>query len=401
MAENTTVSKLRFPEFEDAWVDSTIDEIADFRRGTFPQPYGLKKWYDDENGFPFIQVYDVGDDLRLKERTKRQISDLAKAQSVLVPKGSIVLTIQGSIGRIAVTQYDACCDRTLLIFTGFKVPIAEMYFVYALFLRFEIEKRIAVGGTIKTITKEKLRVFPIPLPTLPEQRKIADFLTAVDGRIGQLIQKKAWLTDYKKGVMQQLFTQAIRFKDDHGNDFPDWEENEFEMIAEKSKAKHNPTKSEEEWPCVELESLTQNTGKLLEIFSSSEQKSIKNKFVAGEVLFGKLRPYLRKYFHADFEGVCSSEIWVLRGKTVKNEYLFQLIQTHKFNQAANVSSGSKMPRSDWDFLSSIPFSHPSSPDEQTKIADYLSAIDRKVENVATQITETQTFKRGLLQQMFV
>jgi type I restriction enzyme S subunit len=257
------------------------------------------------------------------------------------------------------------------------------------------------AGRNRTLGQKEFEKLKVILPSLPEQQKIAAFLTAVDERIGQLSQKKALLEEYKKGVMQQLFTQALRFKDDNGKDYPDWEENEFGRIAEKSKTKYNPTTSKKEWPCVELESLSQNTGKLLETFSALDQKSIKNKFIAGEVLFGKLRPYLRKYLHAEFEGVCSSEIWVLRGKSVTNAYLFHLIQTHKFIQAANVSSGSKMPRSDWDFLSSIPFNHPSSSAEQTKIAKFLSALDRKIESVATQITETQTFKKGLLQQMFV
>ena len=87
------------------------------------------------------------------------------------------------------------------------------------------------GGGIKHLTKETFSRLTVPVITLPEQRKIADFLTAVDRRIGQLIQKKALLEDYKKGVMQQLFTQAIRFKGDHGNDFPEWEEKKLGAIA--------------------------------------------------------------------------------------------------------------------------------------------------------------------------
>jgi len=86
-----------------------------------------------------------------------------------------------------------------------------------------------IGGTQSdsarpNLSLTDLRNLSFIVPTLLEQRKIAEFLTAVDGRIQQLSQKKALLEDYKKGVMQQLFTQAIRFKDDHGNDFPDWEE---------------------------------------------------------------------------------------------------------------------------------------------------------------------------------
>jgi len=320
-------------------------------------------------------------------------------------KGTLTIVCSGTaktVGQASFLKTDACIhDGFLAMLEIDKGFFPDFIFCQIQKFQAQSERMATHGGTFINLTTGILKDYSRSFPTLPEQRKIADFLTVVDGRIGQLTQKKALLVDYKKGVMQQLFTQAIRFKDDHGNDFPNWEENEFLLIAEKSKAKHNPTTSEEEFPCVELESISQNTGKLLETFNSSDQKSSKNEFLAGEVLFGKLRPYLRKFLHPNFDGVCSSEIWVFRGKTVTNEYLYQLIQTHKFNQAANVSSGSKMPRSDWDFLSATPFEHPTSPDEQTKIADFLSAIDRKIESVDTQITETQTFKRGLLQQMFV
>jgi type I restriction enzyme S subunit len=263
-------------------------------------------------------------------------------------------------------------------------------------------RRLATGTTsVAAIYTRDLLRMKMTLPTLPEQRKIANFLTAVDGRIGQLSQKKALLEDYKKGVMQQLFTQALRFKDNHGNDFPDWEEAEFGRIAKRSSEKHNPMTSATEYPSVELESLSQGTGQLLQLFVSKDQKSIKSKFTKGDVLFGKLRPYLRKWLMPAFDGVCSSEIWVLRGKTVTNAYLYHLIQTGEFMKATNVSSGSKMPRADWDHIAAVTFSYPASTDEQTKIANFLTALDRKIESVSTQITGMQTWKKGLLRQMFV
>ena len=101
------IPKLRFPEFEDSWNKVTIAQSATFRRGSFPQPYNIPQWYDDVNGMPFVQVVDVGNDFRLKPKTKQMISEMAMPKSVFVPKGSIVATIQGSIGRIALTQYDS------------------------------------------------------------------------------------------------------------------------------------------------------------------------------------------------------------------------------------------------------------------------------------------------------
>ena len=108
-----------------------------------------------------------------------------------------------------------------------------------------------------------------------------------------------------------------------------WTKKDFGTIVEKAKAKHDPQKSKEEYPCIEMESIAKESSILLEIFNSKDQKSIKNKFSKGDVLFGKLRPNLKKYVLAPFDGVCSSEIWVLKSKELNNDFLFRLI--HKFH----------------------------------------------------------------------
>ena len=190
-----------FPE----WEVKSLGDVAKFRRGSFPQPYGLAKWYDDINGMPFIQVFDVDDNFRLKNKTKRKISKEAQLQSVFVEKGSILITIQGSIGRIAVTQYDAYVDRTLLLFESFKIKMNKYYFAYVLFLLFEIEKEKAPGGIIKTITKEVLTDFEVFICDYAEQTKIANFLTAIDDKISQNQTQLNALKQYKQGLLQQMF----------------------------------------------------------------------------------------------------------------------------------------------------------------------------------------------------
>ena len=189
----------------DEWEEKTLGEVAKFRRGSFPQPYGLPKWYDDENGIPFIQVYDVGSNMQLKDKTKNKISKLGAEQSVFVEKGTLILTIQGSIGRIAKTQYDAYVDRTLLIFQSYNLPIDIDYFKYVVFLLFEIEKTKAPGGTIKTITKEVLTDFNVPIPCIEEQTKIANFLSSIDEKIELVNSQIQDTQEYKRGLLQQMF----------------------------------------------------------------------------------------------------------------------------------------------------------------------------------------------------
>ena len=163
-----------------------LGEVAEYRRGSFPQPYGETKWYDGENSMPFVQVGDVANNMRLVTDTKQKISKHAQPKSVFVPAETVVVTLQGSIGRVAITQYDSYVDRTLAIFEKYKIEIIKKYFAYQLERKFGIEKEFARGSTIKTITKEELTKFPIPLPPLPIQQEIVtilDTFTALDASL--------------------------------------------------------------------------------------------------------------------------------------------------------------------------------------------------------------------------
>ena len=177
-----------------------------------------------------------------------------------------------------------------------------------------------------------------------------------------------------------------------------WQKIELNEILSISSKKFNPISNNENKKCVELEHLSQETGKLLGYTNSSEQQSIKNSFEEGQILFGKLRPYLKKFWKAEFEGVCSSEIWVMNGKKVKNDFLFYLIQTEKFNQIANVSSGSKMPRADWNYMSEIPFDIPPLK-EQEKIAEILTTWDEAITKQTELLRAKELQKKALMQKL--
>lgn len=206
-AEDKTIPEWRFPEFQDnkEWETAKLINVADYRRGSFPQPYGLAKWYDEFNGMPFIQVFDVDDNMRLKATTKNKISKLASKQSVFIGKGTLIVTLQGSIGRVAITQYDAYIDRTLLLFEKFYMDIDKVFFAYIIQRLFEIKKQSAPGGIIKTITKQALSEFTVKLPERPEQEKIAKFLSGIHDLISIQTERIEALKRHKKALIQGLF----------------------------------------------------------------------------------------------------------------------------------------------------------------------------------------------------
>lgn len=203
--EGECVPKRRFPGFEGEWECRKLKKLAEFRRGSFPQPYGKTEWYGGSGSMPFVQVVDVLSNLKLAETTKQQISRLAQNQSVLVPKDSVVVTLQGSIGRVAITQYDAYVDRTLLIFEKFLLPIDGYYWALSIQKLFDIESKKAPGGTIKTITKEALSEFEVLVPVIDEQKKIGNFFKKLDQSITLQQQKLDKLNDLKKAYLNELF----------------------------------------------------------------------------------------------------------------------------------------------------------------------------------------------------
>ncbi len=223
------VPELRFPGFTDDWEERKLGEHAKYRRGSFPQPYGNKEWYDGEGAMPFVQVVDVTNKLTLVENTKQKISKLAQSKSVFVPKGTVVVTLQGSIGRVAITQYDSFVDRTLLIFEDYEKETDERFWAYTIQKKFEIEKLKAPGGTIKTITKEALSSFDAHLPQFKEQAKIGSFFKQLDDTIALHQRKLDLLKEQKKGYLQKMFPKngakvpELRF----AGFADDWEERKF------------------------------------------------------------------------------------------------------------------------------------------------------------------------------
>ena len=187
------------------WEQRKLGEVAIYRRGSFPQPYGKSEWYDGNGAMPFVQVADVSDEMNLVEDTKQKISILAQPMSVFAEQNSVLVTLQGSIGRVAIMQYEAFVDRTVLIFEKYKAEINKTFWAYIIKQKFIDEARKAPGGTIKTITKEALSDFDLSISKYQEQKQIGAYFRNLDHLITLHQCKLKLLKQIKQSMENGLF----------------------------------------------------------------------------------------------------------------------------------------------------------------------------------------------------
>ena len=242
---------------------------------------------------------------------------------------------------------------------------------------------------------------PFVFPTLPEQQKIAAFLTAVDEKIQQLAKKKNSLEQYKKGVMQKIFNQEIRFKDENGNDFADWEEKkENEVFDSISNKNHNSD--------LPILAITQEFGAiprhLIDYQISVTEKSVESYKVVevGDFIIS-LRSFQGGIEYSNYKGICSPAYIILRSKvSINNLFYKHYLKTDFYIQKMNaklegIRDGKMV---SYKYFSEIDLPFPSL-EEQNKIVDFFSAMDKKINSVNQQLVKTKEYKKGLLQQMFV
>lgn len=181
----------------------------------------------------------------------------------------------------------------------------------------------------------------------------------------------------------------------------EWSYNLFNNIVTNRSKKFNPS-TEEATNDIELDSIEQNTGRLLNTYMSNQFTSQKNIFNKNSVLYSKLRPYLNKYYYAQIEGVCSSEIWVLNTlnkDVLSNKFLYYFIQTNRFSSVANKSAGSKMPRADWGLVENIRL-YRGPIEEQEKIGEFFSKLDQQIELEEKKLELLKQQKKGYMQKLF-
>ena len=393
------VPQLRFPGFEGEWEIEKLKDISKIERGRFsPRPRNNPIYYNGE--IPFVQTSDVVNSNGKIEFYTQTLNEKGLAVSKLFPKGSILITIAANIGHSGVLQIDMACPDSLIGIKPNK-DIDNYYLNYYLSTHQKKMDYLAPEGAQKNINIEFLNPYKVPTTTLKEQQKIASFLSAVDDKIQQLCRRKVLVGQYKKGVMQQLFSGKLRFKDENGQDYPDLEETRIGKIFEH----RNETGYNE----MELLSVSINNG----VYSQSQSNKIDNsnsdkskykRVLIGDIAYNSMRMWQGASSVSTLDGIVSPAYTILQrnenncseyfGYLFKMRYMIQTFQKHSQGLTSDTWN-LKYP-----MISKIKVKRPCLK-EQQKIANFLSGIDGKIEQVNGELVKTQEFKKGLLQQMFV
>ena len=300
---------------------------------------------------------------------------------------NLVARVGANAGTVNKVKGKYCVSDNTLMISYDKISNIDFDFAFYQLKSLKLNT-LVFGSGQPLITGGQLKNISIPLPPLPEQKTIAEVLSDTDNLIQtleKLIAKKRLI---KQGAMQKLLTP----KDD-------WEVKKLGEICSPSKKRINPITSQFNYKCVELEHISQETGRLIGYTYSKDLKSQKSLFFKNDVLFGKLRPYLKKFLFAEFDGVCTTEIWVLK-KTinVESKWLYYLVQSNKIIEVANQSTGTKMPRAEWKVVGDVDVPLPPLP-EQKSIAAILSDMDSEIETLEKKLAKYKQLKQGLMQNL--
>lgn len=253
---------------------------------------------------------------------------------------------------------------------------------------------------VPSLSKAVINKVEILSPTLTEQQKIGNYLSNLDHLI-TLHQRQCENTKkLKKFMLQKMFPKKnqknpeIRF----AGFTNDWERSKFNDIATRESY---VCISSSDIPGVEYEDVVAEEGRLNKDICSKKIVKSGIKFDGSQVLYGKLRPYLHNWLNPDFKGVAVGDWWVLKPVNMDKTFLYRLIQTQQFDNIANQSSGSKMPRADWNLISNSEFMVPLSKEEQSKIGGYFERLDHFITLHQNKCDELKKLKKFMLQNMFI
>ena len=241
---------------------------------------------------------------------------------------------------------------------------------------------------------------PIPFPDPIEQRNIGNYLKRLDSLLSLHQRKLEKLKILKKAMLEKMFPKnGARVPEIRFSGFTDdWEQRKFaDLVIRESII----ADSRRERPSVEYEDVIAEEGRLNKDLRNKKTKKQGIVFFDTDILYGKLRPYLHNWLMPTFDGVAVGDWWVLRPIEVDKSFLYRIIQTYKFDEMANQSSGSKMPRADWKLISETEFEIPSNLAEQRIVGNYFMLLDSLISLHQRKLEKLRQIKKSMLERMFV
>ena len=388
MSKAKNIPALRFPEFGGEWEEKSVGNICSMRAGKFTSASEIHDQYGDG----LYPCYG-GNGLRGYTRTYTNTGKYP----LIGRQGALCGNIKLAVGLFYATEH-------ALVVTAKKDIQVEWLFYQLGRLNLN---RYATGQAQPGLSVEVLEKVASITPAEPqEQKKIADFLTAIDKKLQALKKKKVLLEQYKKGVMQKIFSGELRFKDENGNDFADWEVKKLMEMAEIFDGTHQtPTYLESGVPFYSVEHLTSNdfsnTKFISEDVFNKENKKVK--IEKGDILMTRIGDIgTSKYI--DWEVNASfyvSLALIKQSPKYDSQYLNQYISNDNFKgelwrRTIHVAFPKKINLGE---IGQCLIATPSIL-EQQKIANFLTAIGKKINQQQSQIEKVSQYKKGLLQQMF-
>lgn len=258
--------------------------------------------------------------------------------------------------------------------------------------------RMGTGMKVFGITANNVLAFKTLLPSKKEQNKISQLLKIMDRLLTLQQRKHDLLKKLKQGYLQQMFpvknevVPQLRFsgfKDD-------WGQIKFKNII----IRVNKSSNSNKLPKIEFEDISAGEGRLNKDISKKFDTRKGIEFEPNDILYGKLRPYLKNWLMPNFKGIALGDFWIFRSTNNISNFVYNLIQTNKYQKAANDTSGTKMPRSDWKKVSETMFFISKNLEEQQKIGEFFQKLDQDLSLQQLKIEQLQQLKQAYLQKLF-
>lgn len=410
MRNATSCPELRFHKYKREWVLAKLDTEVD-KVGSGVTPKGGKEVYVNE-GVPLIRSQNVRNDGLDLTDVVFITKDVHQSMSGSVVKpNDVLLNITGaSIGRSCVVPEgtpESNVNQHVCIIRCKKS--CEPKFIQAFISSWYGQRLIyqsQAGGGREGINFENIRSFKIYFPELQEQQKIASFLGSIDEKLNKFRRKRELLEIYKRGVMQKIFSQELRFKKKGGGDFPDWEEVKLGSLTRKSGKKNKDNLKLPIYSISNKHGFIPQSDQFEGVDSNERGYDISLYKIIEENTFAYNPARINVGsigFSGDLSNVIVSSLYVCFKTTgdLEDRYLLQYLDTFDFNKSVlrNVEGGVREYLF-YENFSAIKIPLPTVP-EQKRIIEYLEAIDNKIEVSSKQVEHLETFKKALLQKMFI